>query len=300
MDKSRTWESDLLLLITAMIWGFAFVAQRVGMKYVGPFTFNGVRFFLGCLPLLPFLARSRRKTSPEIPFASKTVLLGGILAGLILFTGASLQQVGLVYTTAGKAGFITGLYVVIVPILGLLWRDKTTHPGTWAGAFLAAAGMYFLSVTSRFTVSKGDFLVLLGAFLWAAHVQFVGWLAPRIGATRLAVLQYCVCGGLSLLVAFFLESITVSGLGNAAVPILYGGFLSVGVAYTLQLVAQKRAPAAHAAILMSLETVFAAVGGWLILGEVLAPRALFGCALILVGMLASQLYPMVHRDRRSG
>ncbi len=300
VEKSLKWESDLLLLITAMIWGFAFVAQRVGMKYVGPFTFNGVRFFLGCLPLLPILAHNRRKSPPEIPFGSKTVMLGGTLAGLLLFSGASLQQVGIVYTTAGKAGFITGLYVVIVPILGLLWRDKTTNPGTWAGAILAAVGMYFLSVTSRVTISKGDFLVLLGAFLWAAHVQFVGWLVPRIGATRLAVVQYGVCGGLSLLVAFSMETITINSLERASIPILYGGFLSVGVAYTLQLVAQKKAPAAHAAILMSLETVFAAGGGWLVLGEILSSRALFGCALILSGMLTSQLYPLIVKKNCSG
>jgi drug/metabolite transporter (DMT)-like permease len=205
--------------------------------------------------------------------------------------------VGIVYTTAGKAGFITGLYVVIVPFLGLLWRDKTTHPGTWAGAILAAVGMYFLSVTNRFTISKGDFLVLLSAFLWACHVQFVGWLSPRIGATRLGVVQYCVCGALSLLVAFPLETIALSGLHRALIPILYGGLLSVGIAYTLQLVAQKKAPAAHAAILMSLETVFAALGGWIILGEILSFRALFGCALILTGMLASQLYPLVRRPQ---
>ena len=297
--KQSTWESDLLLLITAMIWGFAFVAQRVGMRFVGPFTFNGVRFFLGCLPLLPILLRNRKKAPPEIPFKSKTVILGGILAGLILFSGASLQQVGIVYTTAGKAGFITGLYVVIVPFLGLLWRDKTTHPGTWAGAILAAVGMYFLSVTSRFTISKGDFLVLMSAFLWACHVQFVGWLSPRIGATRLAVVQYCVCGTLSLVVAIPLETITLSGLHKALIPILYGGLLSVGIAYTLQLVAQKKAPAAHAAILMSLETVFAALGGWLILGEILSFRALFGCALILCGMLASQLSPVLKGPKNS-
>jgi drug/metabolite transporter (DMT)-like permease len=293
--KQRTLQSDLLLFITAMIWGLAFVAQRVGMKYVGPFTFNGVRFFLGCLPLLPVLLINRLRVPSPVPFKSKTVILGSTLMGLILFAGASLQQIGIVYTTAGKAGFITGLYVVIVPILGLLWRDRSSHGGTWAGAILAAAGMYFLSVTKALTISWGDLLVFFSAFMWAGHVQLAGFLSPKIGAARLAVIQYSVCGGLSLIVALFAENISFAGIGQAAVPILYGGVLSVGVAYTLQLVAQKKAPAAHAAILMSLETVFAALGGWMILGEALSPRALFGCGLILSGMLASQLYPLLKK-----
>ncbi len=285
-----------MLLITAMIWGLAFVAQRVGMKYVGPFTFNGVRFLLGCLPLLPILLRNRVKRPPSIPFKSKTVILGSAVTGCILFLGASLQQIGIVYTTAGKAGFITGLYVVIVPMLGLLWHDRSTHAGMWMGAFLAAVGMYFLSVTRSFTVSWGDLLVFFSAFLWAGHVQLAGWFSPRIGATRLAVIQYIICGVLSLIAAFLTENVSLSGIYQATIPILYGGLLSVGVAYTLQLVAQKSAPAAHAAILMSLETVFAALGGWLVLGETLSMRALFGCALILSGMFASQLYPLIKKS----
>jgi len=298
--KVRTWESDLLLLITAMIWGLAFVAQRVGMKYVGPFTFNGVRFFLGILPLIPILLMNRAKNPPAIPFKSKTVILGSAATGIVLFLGSSLQQVGIVYTTAGKAGFITGLYVVIVPILGLLWHDRTTHAGTWMGVILAAAGMYFLSVTRAFTMSWGDLLVFISAFMWAGHVQLAGWFSPRIGATRLAVIQYTVCGGLSLIVAFMTENVALAGLFRAAIPILYGGFLSVGIAYTLQLVAQKKTPAAHAAILMSLETVFAALGGWVVLGETLSTRGLFGCGLILAGMLASQLYPIMRRSHLDG
>lgn len=287
--KTRTWESDLMLLITAMIWGLTFVAQRVGMRYVGPFTFNGVRFLLGCLPLLPILLRNRRDASASIPLKSKTVILGSSVMGCVLFFGASLQQVGIVYTTAGKAGFITGLYVVIVPIYGLLWRDRSTHAGTWAGAILAAVGMYFLSVSRTFTIARGDLLVLFSAFMWAAHVQLAGWFSPRIGAIRLAVIQYIICGVLSMIVAFLRESVNLFGLYQAAIPILYGGFLSVGIAFTLQLVAQKRAPAAHAAILMSMETVFAALGGWVVIGETLSMRALFGCGLIISGMLASQL-----------
>lgn len=288
-----------MLLITAAIWGLAFVAQRVGMKYVGPFTFNGIRFLLGCLTMIPLILwnKSRSPAPDGLPFRSKTVILGSALMGFVLFMGASLQQIGIVYTTAGKAGFITGLYVVIVPLLGLLWHDRTMNAGMWAGAFLAAAGMYFLSVTKSFTISIGDLLVFFSAFMWAAHVQLAGWFAPRIGATRLAMIQYAVCGFLSLIAAFITEQVRISGILRAAIPILYGGLLSVGVAYTLQLVAQKKAPASHAAILMSLETVFAALGGWLILGETLSLRALFGCALILSGMLASQLYPLLKTNK---
>ncbi len=295
MEKSRTFESDLMLLTTAMIWGLAFVAQRVGMRYVGPFTFNGIRFLLGCFPLLPLLLRNRRSQTLLPPIKLKTVLLGGLVTGCVLFLGASLQQIGIVYTTAGKAGFITGLYVVLVPLMGLLWHDRSTHAGMWTGAFLAAVGMYFLSVTRSFTIAWGDLLVFFSAFMWAGHVQLAGWLSPRIGAVRLAVMQYLLCGGLSLGVAFWKEKVAWIGISRAAIPILSRGLLSVGVAYTLQLVAQKKAPAAHAAILMSLETVFAALGGWLILGETLSLRALFGCALILGGMLASQLYPLLRK-----
>ncbi|MGD9179069.1 MAG: DMT family transporter, partial [Desulfobacterales bacterium] len=181
--KAGTVKSDALLLTTAIIWGFAFVAQRVGMDYVGPFTFNGIRFAIGSLSLLPLvlLSRGQRTSSDNIlpPAGLKTILLGGGALGLALFAGASLQQIGLVYTTAGKAGFITGLYVIIVPILGLVWRQQPKI-GTWMGAFLAAIGLYFLSVTEQFTIDLGDLLVLIGAFFWAAHVLIIGWLSPRI------------------------------------------------------------------------------------------------------------------------
>ena len=284
-----------MLLLTATIWGLAFVAQRVGMKYVGPFTFNGIRFLLGCFPLLPIILWNFKKDPFSFQFQPKMVIFGGAVTGCVLFLGASLQQIGIVYTTAGKAGFITGLYVIIVPLLGLLWRDRSTHAGTWGGAVLAAIGMYFLSVTRSLTISLGDVLVFFSAFMWAGHVQLVGWFSPRIGAVRLAVMQYAICGLLSLIVAFFREHVVLSGIIQGALPILYGGLLSVGVAYTLQLVAQKDAPPSHAAVLMSLETVFAALGGWLILGETLSHRALFGCVLILTGILASQLYPVFRK-----
>ena len=290
-----TVKSNALLFLVAMIWGFAFVAQRIGMDYVGPFTFNAVRFALGGLSLVPLLLITRGKPSKPaslMPQASaRTLFWGGVLTGGILFAGASLQQVGLLYTTAGKAGFITGLYVVIVPILGLFWRQKT-DAGTWIGVSLAATGLYLLSVTEAFTISFGDFLQLVGALFWASHVLVIGWLSPRINAIRLAFWQFMICSILSLITAIFVETISLDGIVQAAIPILYGGVGSVGIAYTLQVVAQQDAKPAHAAIIMSLETVFAAIGGWLLLDELLSTRSLVGCGFMLAGMLISQLWTL--------
>jgi drug/metabolite transporter (DMT)-like permease len=290
--KGVTLKSDALLLTTAIIWGFAFVAQRVGMDYVGPFTFNGIRFAIGSLSLLPLVAIGREQRSvTHKPPGLKTILFGGAALGLALFSGASLQQIGLVYTTAGKAGFITGLYVIIVPLLGLFWRQQPKI-GTWIGAILAAIGLYFLSVTEEFTIELGDLLVLIGAFFWAAHVLIIGWLSPRINPVKLAFSQYVACSILSLITACVIEDITMLSIFQAAIPILYGGLLSVGIAYTLQVIAQRDAHPAHAAILLSLEAVFAAIGGWLILGEIISARGLFGCGLMLSGMLLSQLWSL--------
>ncbi|HHO76328.1 MAG TPA: DMT family transporter [Deltaproteobacteria bacterium] len=294
--------SDFLLLSTAIIWGFAFVAQRVGMDYVGPFIFNGVRFALGALVLLPFILKNRDSSrgipTKSSPANTRLVTYGGITAGIALFSGASLQQMGLVYTTAGNAGFITGLYVVIVPVLGIFFRHKT-NTGTWTGAFLAAAGLYLLSVTEHFTMAFGDLLVLIGAFFWAAHVLIIGWLSPRLDSFRLALIQYTACSALSIIVSLMIENTTFFSLVQACIPIFYGGVMSVGIAYTLQIMAQKNAHPAHAAIILSLEAVFAAVGGWMILDEVFTPRELLGCALMLSGMLLSQLWSFIRsRNRR--
>ena len=272
------------------------MAQRVGMDYVGPFTFNGVRFAVGSLSLVPLLFLMERKNSPAsalVPKASRrTIIWGGGLAGLFLFSGASLQQVGLVYTTAGNAGFITGLYVVIVPLMGLFLRQRT-HMGTWLGALLAAIGLYFLSITEALTIAWGDLLVLIGAFFWAAHVLIISWLSPRINPIKLAFSQYLACSVLSLLTAAVIEDISMQAISQAAIPILYGGLLSVGIAYPLQVIAQRDAHPAHAAILLSMEAVFAAIGGWLILDETISARGLFGCGLMLTGMLLSQLWGLV-------
>lgn len=288
-----TFKSDTILLTTAIIWGFAFVAQRVGMDYIGPFLFNGIRFALGCLVLLPFVARKYsgrdNHTARNNPGYVKNLVVGSAAAGLMLFGGASLQQVGLVYTTAGKAGFITGLYVVIVPLLALFWGQRTTI-GTWTGAILAAVGLYFLSMSQQFTIAFGDFLVLLCAVFFAGHVLIIGWLSPKMDSYRLAFIQYAACSLLSLIVAVLYENLSMSDIVQAAIPILYGGVMSVGVAYTLQVVGQRRAHPAHAAIILSLESVFAALGGWLLLSETMSLRQISGCALMLFGMLISQLW----------
>ncbi len=288
----KVLKANCLLFLAASIWGFAFVAQRIGMKYVGPFTFNGIRFALGTISLLPLLVMAGRQKRHEPAVKKKTgkkiFVLGGIMAGLAIFSGASLQQVGLVYTTAGNAGFITGLYVVFVPILGLFFKQRSDIT-TWLGVILAAAGLYFLSITDKFTISFGDLIVLFGTFFWAGHVLILGWLSPKIDSIKLAVLQFSVCALLSLGVAFFTEPISIDAIIKAGVPILYGGLASVGIAYTLQVVAQKDAKADHAAIILSMESPIAAFGGWLILGELMSQRGFWGCALMLCGMLVSQI-----------
>jgi drug/metabolite transporter (DMT)-like permease len=281
----QTLKNDGMLLLAAIIWGFAFVAQRVGMQHIGPFTYNGLRFALGSISLLPLLYFQKNEKQEAVPVFAKR--FGGIMLGVVLFFAASLQQVGIVYTTAGKAGFITGLYVVIVPIFGLFLRHKNGWR-IWTGALLAFSGMYFLSVTKHFEISKGDTLVFFCAILWAAHVLLVGWLSPKLNPIRLSVIQFAICSFLSLLMAFFTEEIILQDIMAAAIPILYGGLLSVGIAYTLQVVAQQHAKPAHASIILNLETVFAAVGGWLFLGEILETRALAGCLLMLAGMFVAQ------------
>ena len=283
---ARSMRANALLLITAMIWGFAFVAQRVGMDYVGPFTFNAVRFGIGSLSLVPLIRATRERRAHRAPWP--VLLRSGLMAGVVLFAGASLQQVGLVTTTAGKAGFITGLYVVLVPLMGLLWGQRVSGL-TWLGAVLAVVGLYFLSVTERLTVKPGDLWVLLGALGWTVHVHLIDRMTARIDPLPLASVQFAVCSLLSFVVALTSESITVGGLSDALLPILYGGFMSVGIAYTLQVVAQRDAHPTPAAIIMSLESAFAAVGGGLILGEELGVRGTIGAALMLVGMVLAQI-----------
>ncbi len=286
---------DLLLLAASAIWGFAFVAQKEGMRHVGPFIFNGVRFALGSLVLLPLLSL---KINPRPALCGKSLFLVGVAAGLFIFFGASLQQIGIIYTSAGKAGFITGLYVVIVPLLGHLLGQRTP-PLTWAAAFIAASGLYLLSVKEGFYIEKGDLLVLAGAFFWAGHVLLLGKYASKSHAFRLAFLQFTTCSLLSLTAGLLFEKVSLTSLMQASAAILYAGLLSVGVAYTLQVLGQRGAHPSHAAILLSLETVFALIGGWLLLDERLSVKELAGCGLMLAAMFLSQL-PLISGIKQRG
>ncbi len=281
-------QANLLLLLAAAIWGFAFVAQRVGMAYVGPFTFNAIRFGLGALSLLPLIwgTRKRREHAPSL----RQRILGWLAVGTVLFAAASAQQIGIVTTTAGKSGFITGLYVVLVPLLALVWGERASWI-TWVGALVAVVGLYFLSVTERLTLSPGDAWVLLSALLWAVQIQLIAHLTRRIDPLPLAAGQFVVCSVLSWIAALILEPIGWGGIRAALGPILYGGFISVGIAYTLQAVAQRHARPTPAAIIMSMESAFAALGGWLMLGEQLGGRGALGAGLMMAGMVLAQVRP---------
>ncbi len=286
-------KADVLLLLAAAIWGSGFVAQRLGMEHVGPMTFNAVRFAVGSCVLLPVLFIRRRAKNDDADRCHAATrrradLLGGVLAGSVLFVGATLQQIGMMSTTAGKGGFITGLYVVFVPILGLTVRIRPS-PKTWAGAGFALAGLYLLCATGPFAMSRGDWYIFVSAFFWAAHVLVVGRLAPNAEPLRLAAAQFAVVSVLALIAACLYEEISVDGIVAARWAILYSGVFSVGIAFGLQVVAQRSAPPAHTAVLISMEAVFAAIAGWLILGETLDRRQMTGCALMLLGGLLTQI-----------
>jgi drug/metabolite transporter (DMT)-like permease len=292
MDKT-TLRANALLFLVALIWGTTFAAQRVGMDHVGPFTFNFVRFLLGALFLAPFAwntLKSQKEQTEKAPVSERNFsLIGAFLAGTMLFAGISLQQIGLVSTTAGNAGFITGLYVVLVPFLGSFFGMRV-GAGVWIGASLGLAGMYLLSVSESLALSPGDGWVLAGAFAWAGHVLVIGWLSPRMKSFILAFGQTLVCALLSFAAALSLETIRSSDILAAAFPLLFSGVITTGIAFTLQVIAQKHAPPAHAALIMQLETVFAALAGWVLLGEVMTGRGLLGAALIMGGMLIAQFW----------
>lgn len=284
--KNERLKSNIMLLLAAIIWGFAFVAQRVGSKYIGSFMFNGVRFALGSISLLPLIIYTNKKNKKSSTI--KSALPAGIIAGSILFFGASLQQIGLVNTSAGKAAFITGLYIVLVPIFGMFLKHKTGM-NSWVGAFAAVIGLYLLSVNESFIVEKYDIYEIIGAFFWTAHILVIDNFTKKVDALKLSFVQFLTCSVLSLIIGFAFESNSIQGLYQASIPILYGGICSVGIAYTLQVFGQKFAKPSHAAIILSMESVFASLGGFIFLNENLGVRGYIGCIFMLTGMLISQI-----------
>ncbi len=289
--RTQALRADLLMLITAAIWGSAFVAQRLGMDAIGPFLYTGLRFGLATLLLLPFIWR-RPSSGPTAPM-HRGMLIGGVSMGFALALGINLQQVGLLFTSVTNSGFITGLYVIVVPLLGLLIGHRA-GTGTWLGAMLAVIGMFLLSVGDQFQVASGDWLQLAGACVWGVHVLLVSFYASRHDPLRLALLQFATCAVISLALALCLEPLQGDAIIAAAPAILYGGVFGVAIGFTLQVVAQKHAIASHAAIILSLEAVFAAIAGAVMLGESLHARGYLGCALMFGGMLIAQLWPKQH------
>lgn len=295
---SKKLRGNLMLLLTALIWGASFVAQRAGMDYIGPFTFNGIRCLVGCVVLIPvilLLSKIKSTDSGTETFAEserkeqrKTLLVGGILCGIALFAASSLQQIGMVYTTAGKAGFITALYIVIVPIIGI-FIGKKIRPIVWLCVILAVAGLYLLCIKSGFSIGKGDLLVLLCALGFAIHILIIDHFSPKADGVKLSCIQFFVCGVISILPMFAFESPDWSAILDCWVPILYAGVLSCGVAYTLQIIAQKGTDPTIASMLLSLESVFAVISGIIILHEQIILRELLGCVIIFAAIIIAQL-----------
>lgn len=281
-----------MLMLTSLIWGTAFVAQSVGMDYVGPFTFNGVRFWIGALVLLPwiFYSSGKQTDAPLIPDKKnlKLLLQGGFWCGFLIFIGASLQQVGIIYTTVGKAGFLSALYIVIIPVLELFLGKKSSLL-IWICIAIAIIGMYLLCIHESLSINYGDFLMILCSFALAFHILTVGHYTLLLDGVKLSFVQFFFCGLFSLICAFLFESPQWSLILAGKIPILYAGVLSCGIAYTLQVVGQKYVPPVIASLIFSLESVFAVLAGWFFLGELLTPREIIGCILILFAILLAQL-----------
>lgn len=283
-------KSTVLLFLTASIWGFAFVAQVVGAEHMGSMTFNAIRFFLGAVSLIPVIAifeRNDYKDKAKI----KHSLFTSIGAGVILFIAAALQQYGVLITqSSGKSGFITGLYTVLVPIFAfLIWRKKTAI-NIWVGALLCVVGLFLLCMTGeRLGFGIGELLLFIGAIFWAFHILYVDRFANTISSLTFCFGQFLTCSLLSAIGAAFTETVTWNGIVSGIIPILYGGFMSVGIAYTCQIIAQKDADPTFATIVFSTESVFSAIGGALLLQEVLAPTNYLGCLIMFAGIVLSQL-----------
>lgn len=295
-------QNAMMLMLAAFIWGTAFVAQSVGMDCLGPFTFNGVRNFIGAAALLPciwFLDKLNtkeragdgvEKSEPQRknPEGKKDLITGGTACGVVLFTASSLQQVGLQYTTVGKAGFITACYIIIVPVCGIFLHKKIGRK-VWIAAALSLAGLYLLCITEKFMVGRGDLLVFLCAMVFSAHIMVIDYFSPKVDGVRMSCIQFFVCGMLSLIPMFLLENPQMAAVIKSWAPILYAGVLSSGVAYTLQIVGQKNVNPAIASLILSLESCFSVLAGWVILKQQLSVKEAFGCVLMFTAIILAQL-----------
>lgn len=296
--RKQVVKSNIFLLLTAIIWGFAFVAQRVGMKFLGPFTFNAVRFLLGSISIIPIIIFYKNETGNKNNVKNlKSTISAGIICGIFLFLGSSFQQVGLQGTTAGKAAFITGLYIVIVPIIGIFLKQHI-NINSWIGAVAAVIGLYLLCVNGGFNISYSDSLELVSAFMFSGQIILIGHFVNKVDSIKLAFCQFMTCTILSFIIAIFKENINFHNIILSSAPILYGGIMSVGVAYTLQIIGQKFSEPAHASIIMSMESVFASLGGFLILGEYFGCKEIAGCILMFAGMLLSAVPSL--KDKNTG
>jgi len=287
-NQKKTAISTLLLLITSVIWGFAFVAQVQGMDYMGSLTFGGVRFAIGACSMLPLIFLFERKRAA--PEERRMTWRYGALAGVVLCIASNLQQFGVALTgSAGKAGFITGLYTVLTPLFGMALGKKPARL-TLLGAVSAFAGLYFLSAPEGFgKVTLGDGLLVICAVFWTFHIMVVDAYAGKVRPIRFSAVQFAVCAALTLVGMAVFEEPTFGALWAGRMPLLYGGFLSVGCAYTLQIIGQRRVEPSRAAIIFSLESLFAAVGGFLILQEQLGWKGCLGGGLMMLGILLSQV-----------
>ena len=301
---SHKYRQSALLLLTAAIWGSAFVAQQTGMDYIGPFTFNAARSLLGGLSLLPlivfFSSRKKQDSEPdpaaENAVPKKTLWMGGLFCGTALFAASTLQQIGIQYTTVGKAGFITALYIVLVPVCGLFFR-KRVQPRVWLSVLIAVAGLYLLCMTDgSFSLQKGDLLVLASALGFTMHIMVIDPFSPLVDGVKMSCIQFFTCSILSAVCMVLFETVNISDLLHAWMPILYAGILSSGVGYTLQIIGQKGLNPTTASLLMSLESVFSVLAGWIILHQALSGRELSGCILMFAAIVLVQL-PDFHKSK---
>ena len=283
-------KNNILLVLTALIWGCAFVAQSVGMDFVGPFTFNMARFLIGAIVLLPviwFMDR-QRKTGAEKGAGQKTLIIGGICCGIALAVASTLQQWGILFTTVGKAGFITAMYIVIVPLLGI-FIGKKVRPLIIGCVAIAVVGFYFLCMTESLRLGLGDFLVLLCAIAFSIHILVIDHFSPKVDGVKMSAIQFLTAAIISAVPTLLWEQPVFTEILQAWQPVLYAGVMSCGVAYTLQIIAQKNADPTVASLLLSLESVFSVLAGWVLLGQELSLKELLGCVLIFCAIILAQL-----------